>query len=218
MNQDIPLGSNILLLGPPGVGKTMFCEHLLFESLMNHISVLYVALDRPPSQTRERITNKGINLLEGKSSFTLVDGYSWLIGGSEERYRVSNLSNLSDLSVKTISALDDLSVHSLFVFDSISTLLIYNSENEVARFLEINMARMKHNNHISIWVIELGIHTAQFYNTLRHMADCILEMRFEEQGELLRYIRMHTFKGIRHNTLWLKFVIDKIGDFTIMRE
>jgi KaiC/GvpD/RAD55 family RecA-like ATPase len=131
---------------------------------------------------------------------------------------VSNLSNLSDLSVKIISALDDINVHSLFILDSISTLLIYNSENEVARFLEINMARMKHNNHVSVWVIELGIHSGQFYNTLRHMADCILEMRFEEQGELLRYIRMHTFKGLRHNTTWRKFLIDEKGDMAILRD
>ncbi|UCH37593.1 MAG: hypothetical protein JSV76_07965 [Candidatus Bathyarchaeota archaeon] len=208
----------MLLVGPPGVGKTMFCEHLLIESLKNHTSVLYVTLDRPPSQTRERIHEKGISLQEGKSSLTIVDGYSWLIGGSEERYRVSNLSNLSDLSVKTISALDDLSSHSLFIFDSISTLLIYNSENEVARFLEINMARMKHNNQVSLWAIELGIHSAQFYNTLRHMADCTLEMRFEEQGELLRYIRMHTFKGLRHNTMWHKFEIDQTGDVVVIRD
>jgi KaiC/GvpD/RAD55 family RecA-like ATPase len=178
---DVPIGSTILLLGPPGVGKTAFCERLLYYSLKNHTSVLYVILDHPPSRIRDRLKNKGLTCSEGTNRLTLVDGYSWLIGESEERYRVNNLSNLNDLNAKLISVLDDVSAPFRFILDSISTLLIYNSENEAVHFLERKIARMKHSNNVSIWLLESGIHSCQFYTTLRNMVDYVLEMRFEEQ-------------------------------------
>lgn len=221
VNSEIPLGSNILLVGPPGVGKTVLCETLLCECLKKGAETLYITLDYSPKDAKRRINKRGINLAEEERKLVFVDGYSWLVGESTEQYRVVNLSNLSDLSVKMISASNTLGKGAFFVFDSISTLLVYNSENEAERFLEINMARMKHNDNVGLWVVEQGIHSEKFYNTIRHIADGILEMRFEEHVEeegqegFLRFIRMHTFKGLFHRMIWIYFTIRPDGELAI---
>ena len=214
VDSEVPLGSNVVLIGPPGVGKTMFCEALLCECLSKRVEALYITLDHTPKDVRNRISKREIDLTR-REVLVFVDGYSWLVGESTERYRVGNLSNLSDLSVKIISASSELGDGIFFVFDSISTLLLYSVENEVERFLGVNMARMKHTSNVGVWVVEQGIHSESFYNALRHMADGILELRFEEGGELKRFIRMHTFKGVSHNTAWKPFVVSKDGLVTI---
>lgn len=200
------LTGNILLIGPPGIGKTLFCETNLVDCLKYGNNSLYIALESAPSEIKTRLFEHDKNM-EEKETLLFIDGYSWLTGGSTEKYSVSNLSNLSDLSVKIISASTAINHNLFFIFDSISTLLIYNSENEVERFLGINMARMKHFNNIGFWILEEGIHSTRFYNVLRQRSDCVLEMRFEEKSELTRLIRMHTFKTNEHETKWLPFHI-----------
>lgn len=209
LKSELPLSQNIILVGPPGVGKTTFCETLLSECLENGIQTLYITLDDSPKKIKDRLS-KRIDL-SGKMEVVFVDAYSWLTGGSTERFHVGSLSNLSDLSVKIVSASSNFGEKAFFIFDSISTLLIYNSENEVERFLEVNIARMKNTNSVGIWVVEQGIHSESFYNVLRHMADGILEMRFVEESELKRFIRLHSFKGVSHDTSWKAFSITAEG-------
>lgn len=215
IDSEVPPGSDIVLIGPPGVGKTIFCENFLVESCMNRGKNLYVTLDYTPKEVRKRMSLRGINLDNEDKKLVFVDGYSWLLGESSEAYHVNNLSNLSDLSVKMISASNEAGEGTFFIFDSISTLLVYSSENEVERFLGANMARMKHNNNVGIWVIEQGIHSESFYNALRHMVDGVLEMRFDEREELGRSIRMHTFKDLKHQTRWIPFTIRLDGSITM---
>lgn len=215
---EIPRGSNILLTGPPGIGKTIFCESLLCECLRNGTNILHILLDYAPKVLRSRIDGQGIDLTNGKNRLIFLDGYSWLVGGSNEKYYVGNLSNLSDLSVKMATASTELGEGFCFIFDSVSTLLVYNSENDVERFLEVNMARMKHINSTGLWIAEQGIHSERFYNTLRHMVDGILEMHFEENKELKRFIRMHTLRGLPHSTAWKPFFISKTGIVTVGEE
>ena len=114
-----------------------------------------------------------------------------------------------------ITASTNFGENVFFIFDSVSTLLLYKTEKEVERFLGVNMARMKHNNNVGIWVLEFGIHTQGFYNTVRHLVDCIIDMRFEEDDELHRFVRMHSFKGITHKTRWFIFTINQNSDISI---
>ena len=216
IDAEVPTGSNILLVGPPGVGKTVFSESLICECLHNMDKAMYVTLDHAPRDVKKRVLMQGIDLEKEDSKLVFVDGYSWLIGDSTEKFYVRNLSNLSDLSVKMNSADSAIGNESFFIFDSISTLLVYGTEDEVARFIEVNMARMKNVNNVGVWVVEQGIHTEKFYNTLRHIVDGILEMRFEENEDIFRYIRMHTFKGLAHRTKWLQFVINQDRTVSIL--
>lgn len=219
-NSEIPWGTNILLIGCPGVGKTMFCENLLCECLSNGTKTLYITTDRAPNDANNQIKKNGIDPTVEDRDLVFVDGYSWLVGEFTERYCVENLSNLSDLSVKISSASSTIGENAFVIFDSISTLLTYNSENDVERFLEVNMARMKHRNNIGLWVIEEGMHSEKLYNALRHMSDSTLEMRIKEndEKELTRLIRMHTFKGHGHSTRWFHFTVRPDGRLTFSED
>ncbi|MCJ7771033.1 hypothetical protein MUP37_05600, partial [Candidatus Bathyarchaeota archaeon] len=66
-----------------------------------------------------------------------------------------------------------------------------------------------------IWTIEEGVHAPTIYNTLRHMMDVTLELRFEETTALERRIRVHTCKGAMHTTQWFPFIIGDGGSLII---
>ena len=206
----VPEG-NLIVIGPSGIGKTILCETIMNELLLTGARIMYVTLDHSPEDIRSRIQARDFSISENKMPLMFVDGYSWLVGEATEKYSARNLSNLSDLSVKMISASNELGKGIFFIFDSVSSLLVYNAENEVERFLGVNMARMKHAHNLGLWVVEQGIHSESFYNVLRHKSDGVLEMKFKEndQGTVERYARLHTFKNLKHEILWKSFDIEK---------
>jgi KaiC/GvpD/RAD55 family RecA-like ATPase len=199
---------NLIVVGPSGIGKTILCETII-NDLLTDARIMYVTLDHSPTEIRTRIEANGIPKPEGTTPLVFVDGYSWLVGEAIEKYSARNLSNLSDLSVKMISASNELGKGIFFIFDSVSSLLVYNAETEVERFLGVNMARMKHTHNLGLWVVEEGIHSESFYNVLRHKSDGVLEMKFEDsdRGTVDRYIRLHTLKNMKHEIMWKPFEI-----------
>jgi len=206
-------GSNTLIIGPPGIGKTVLCWNIVAECIKNGTGAVYVTLDSAPKTIEDAIRTQGDS--EGTNKITFVDCYSWLIGEVKGSYSISHLSNLGDLSVKLFTALQDKGPQSAVIFDSVSTLFVYNVENEVVRFLQVNLARVKQMGCYGIWTVEEGIHTPAFYNTLRHVMDIILELRFEETTTLERRLRAHTCKGSTHATQWFPFTIVDNGRLVI---
>jgi KaiC/GvpD/RAD55 family RecA-like ATPase len=212
---DLSFGNNIILTGPAGVGKSVFCNNLTSECLKQGINVIYATLDIAPNDVRAQISTERPE--EGDlKSITFIDGYSWLIGEVHETHHVSHLSNLNDLSVRIFNAMNEQQkqLH-ILVFDSISTLFVYNAENEIIRFMQVNMARIKHSSSLGFWTVVEGTHSLAFYNFLRNMADGIIEMKFEEDSELKRFMRVHTLKGYSHKTNWFSFKIRERGKLTV---
>ena len=207
-------GSSTLVTGPPGIGKTTLCRNIAAECARTDTGVVYVTLDSTPKDIEEAMLSSD-HFIDLKSKIIFVDCYSWLIGETKGSYCISHLSNLGDLSVKLFTALQEKGPRSVVIFDSISTLFLYNMENEIIRFLQVNLARIKQMGCFGIWTIEEGVHAPTIYNTLRHMMDVTLELRFEETTALERRIRVHTCKGAMHTTQWFPFIIGDGGSLII---
>lgn len=220
VEEGFPKGSNISLIGPPTVGKTIFCENLANGFLQNGGSCLYVTLDKAPNDVRnnfQKLETK-VSEKEHKKMLVFVDGFSWLIGKSPEQYHVENLANLTELSIRISSAAYGLSGPILMIFDSVSPLVVYNPENIVVKFLQILLARIKDWNGIGVYVVQDGVHSAEFCNTLAYLVDGIFDMQMkEEKGKITRYFRIRSLKFTSHETRWMRFAIQADRKFKLMR-
>ena len=204
-------GNNILLIGPAGSGKTIFCENVANEYLNNNFDFIFVTLDKNPDEIAEDFQKHGRNLDEicFKDKMLFVDGYTWLIGKSDKKYHVDSLSNLTELQYKISSASLELEKPFLLVFDSISPLSLYNAEPFVLKFLQLLFARIKEWKSLGLFVVQAGVHSEEFYNTLGYLVDGIFDMKLiEDGGEMKRYFRIRNISSIAHETNWLPFIIE----------
>jgi len=206
----ILLGSNIILIGLPGNGKTIFCENFAKSCFENDIKCLYVTLDKTTDDIKYNFRSGGIDLDDEKNKerVVFVDGHAWLIGKSQTKYTISSLSNLTELNFNIFNASSELPTPFLFVLNSLSPLTLYNPEGFVLKFLQLLFARLKELGCISIFVVQDGVHKPEFYNTLEYLVDGIFDMKIgEHKGAIRRYLRIRSLSSVAHDTRWVPFNI-----------
>jgi KaiC/GvpD/RAD55 family RecA-like ATPase len=204
-------GSNILLNGPPGVGKTIFCENFIRSYLQKDMSCIYVTLEKTPQEISHHFQRNGVDLSSDRyrEKMIFVDGYTWLIGESKERFHIESLSNLTELNFKIFSASMKLKRPILMIFNSISPLTLYNPETFVSKSLQLLFARIKEMGGLGIFTIQTGVHDPRFYNTLEYLVDGIFDMKFgEHKGSIKRYFRIRSLRSARHKMDWVPFTIE----------
>ncbi|HZY46425.1 MAG TPA: RAD55 family ATPase, partial [Candidatus Bathyarchaeia archaeon] len=176
---------NFAILGAPGSGKTTFCQNLLREAVEGGMRCVYVITNNPINLIKDQVRAWGLPPSR-IDQIIYVDMYSWLLGErSSERFQIDNASDVASLSVVLSNAADAAGDRCFVVFDSLSTLLAYNSEELSNRFMKSHLARMKKHNNIGAYAVELGIHTNSFYNEVRSSFDGVIDLKLDEiDGEL----------------------------------
>jgi len=191
----IPQGSNILVTGGLGCGKSRFSRLFIAQGLEQKDRCMFICLDDDPSLVRGELTKSHPALAnnEEQDRMCFVDAYS--CGGkttSSERFAIRGTLDLSDLSTliteagATIGQTDQLKETGRRVIDSISSLFINFDLPYVQRFLAF-MARSGHFAGVaSIFIVEEGTLTDQSLNNIKYIMDGVLEFRRDKDRFLAR--------------------------------
>lgn len=193
----IPPGSNILILGPLGSGKSFFSRLFLAQGAKKGEKSMFICLDDDPSMVRRELGSKyGLDIsgCEGQDQMRFVDAYSWSGGrtASEEKFAITGTLELADLSALISEAgaelgqTDRLKKGGKRVLDSISSLFLRFELSYVQRFIAF-LARSGHFADVStVFVVEQGACSDQTLNNIKYIMDGAVEFKNEDQRFLGR--------------------------------
>lgn len=192
----IPQGSNILLIGKMGSGKSSFSRLYLAQGIQKEEKCMFVCLDDSPSSVRKELSKHKLDISEheNQNRMCLVDAYSWSGGRAalNEKFAIKETLDLSDLSAlvaeagAAIGQTDQQKEGGRRVIDSISSLFLNFDLPYVQRFLAF-MARSGHFAQVStIFLVEEGVCNDQSLNNIKYVMDGILDIRREGDRFLAR--------------------------------
>lgn len=207
-----PKGSNILLVGAIGRGKSSFSRQFICKGLENGERCLFVAIDDSPKPIRhemERILNTPLKSFSDRNLIQFVDAYSWAgmeSSGEEEPFSVRGVLELNQLSGAIIDASMALgqSVQGKAggrrVIDSISSLLVNFDLPSAQRFItQITRTAVAFGDVTTLFILEEGTVSEQVLNNIKYVMDGIIEF-----GEIegVRSVRVQSMKWTAHSTQW----------------
>jgi len=141
--QEVPLKSLILLVGPPGSGKSTFCEQIVLQNLAIDRPVIYVTTEYDPSRAEASLKEKVPGKIEpGLISF--VDAYNETVGISvSERPDTvhADCANLSGIGIAITKLQERIGKKDvLLVFDSLVSPYLLSGP-EVVRFMRLTLSK-----------------------------------------------------------------------------
>jgi KaiC/GvpD/RAD55 family RecA-like ATPase len=216
---DVPPAS-LFLMGPSGIGKTIFAKQFIYNGLLNGEPGIYLSTDESPRRLQESMKSFGFNTETyiDNDTFRVVDCYSWKIGGKScSKYCVNNPDNLATVSMAIDNARQDLK-NTRLVLDSITGLMSFCNHNLTffSKFLQVIVAKTRATESNAIFLASPEAHDQVFISYLREIFDGTLEMKMETQKgesgeEIRRLLRLFSLKGAKHKTQWAIFEITDRG-------
>ncbi len=207
----LPKGSNILVSGPLGKGKSTFIRKFVAEGILKGERSLFVALDDDPKRIRamlDLLLPNPAAEYEQMNAIRFVDAYSWSTFSkeAEERFSINGALDLNQLSGVISDASFELG-HSVQrklggrrVIDSISSLLTDFDLPSVQRFLnQITRTSLAFGGVTTLFVLEEGTVSEQVINNVKYIMDGYLEFS-ELEGHAV--VRVGHMKWSKYHKQW----------------
>jgi KaiC/GvpD/RAD55 family RecA-like ATPase len=178
-------GSCILLMAPPQIESKLFYLEYIYRGIQAGEPGLIVTMDSSPETLKTKAAEYGwdMNSGEKKSLLRWVDGYSLNakkeVESTEAIRRIGGSIALSDLTIGITKVQQEYAAikpYYRYVFDSLSTLFIYNDPNTIYRFLRVIISKMRASNGVGFLTLGEGIHDPSVEMTLRYMVDGTLHL------------------------------------------
>ncbi|RAP28506.1 hypothetical protein DID78_04905 [Candidatus Marinamargulisbacteria bacterium SCGC AG-343-D04] len=211
--QTLPKGSNILVVGPTGVGKSSFCRNFISEGINNKEKCLVIAIDDDPKKIRDTLKENISSSLqeeENKKNIAFVDAYSWsslnppenetfMLSGSLELNQLSGV--ISDASFSIGQSIQQKN-GGRRIIDSLSSLLINFELGAVQQFInQIARTAVAFGEVTTLFVIEEGTVDETMLNNVKYIMDGVIEFKRENDEKQCRIASM---KWADYSNHWIK--------------
>jgi KaiC/GvpD/RAD55 family RecA-like ATPase len=219
----LPFGSNVLVYGPPFMGKEVLVNGFVAEGLKKGIPVVWVTTEKTPAELREemKFVQSGFEEYEKLGLVKFVDSYSRSMGDTSNDPNVIYIDSPTDFQAiqngveKAGKELLEKHKYYRFVFRSISTMIAYLDPATAFRFLNPIVGRRKRDKAVSMLIIEKGMHGDQEIQMVGSLMDGMIEFKVENLNTFL------SVKGIGdvQSRAWIRYTSTKsavnIGSFAL---
>ncbi|MEM3677720.1 MAG: ATPase domain-containing protein [Candidatus Bathyarchaeia archaeon] len=206
----IPEALSIMILGPPGSGKTVTLESFVKLFLQEGRKCIYVTNTGFPEEVRRSLEGFDVPVeeYENKDRLTFIDCYSSIAGGaSKERHFIESPGDLTRLGIEITACLEHPPKGVDLFFDSLSQLLTYVKQDQLVTFINAIGARMKGNNGRFVYTVRSNI-DAGILGVLEEASDCVIELSIRDlDGVQERNLRIKKLRGRRFSSRWVKFEV-----------
>ncbi|MFB6180293.1 MAG: RAD55 family ATPase [Candidatus Nanohalobium sp.] len=213
LNGGFPKNSTIILMGADGTGKESIVNRFVYEGLQNGEESMYVSLDGSPEDVKDDAEYYGWDFSEYEDRIVFVDGYSWQAGGSDSDFALDGLSDLNQMNMTFTDALNALGDESKRVaIHSASTLLLYTDPKSAVKFLQVVGAKSSSSGGCLVITLEAGMHDEKTVNTIKHVADGVIETKIEGDDKKISIKRMDKTDASRE---WMDFEVSDDGEIQV---
>ena len=190
-------GAIILVLGPPIGGKRSICRNFIIRGLKLGEGCIVSCTNKTAEQEHEefrRILGSDADRLLNEGRLAYIDLFSAAIGlPLEEKQYIKRVPSPSDLTSYNVALRELLlsmrrrELKMRLVFDSVSTLLLYNPFQMVSRFLHILFGRLRAMNVTSLFLLDEEAHEKSVVATVIGMCNGVLRVKSEDGKRLIKY-------------------------------
>ena len=217
--QDIPFENMILLVGPPGAGKSYFCEQAALQRLAIGKPVIYLTTDCDSSKTMTRLGEKGLGEIDPELLY-FINAYSETVGLSvSDRPNTANADcgNLSSISIALSKLQEQIDRRGiLLVFDSLTSPYLL-SRSEVVRFMRLTLSRFAGEGNSVLVCFDEGSSKAEDLVAMMSLSEGVIKLEKKDSRRMINVVKHPKVEPTRIEVPMAK-IPEKLWDMEMWRE
>ena len=212
----IEFGNNVLVMGPPFIGKETLAHQFILEGLIKGIPAVIITTDCEPKDIMDELRYMTPDpekyLKDG--SLVFIDAYSKPMGLEESnspgiKY-VNNPTNYAEIEKalsETEKEFKEKSSHFRTVVRSISSMVTLSDPVVTYKFLQKLTGKNKHHKNVAVYFLDKGMHNEAEIQTLGHLMDGAIETKTDG---IKTYLSVQGFGEVRSRA-WIQYKYSKKG-------
>jgi predicted hydrocarbon binding protein/KaiC/GvpD/RAD55 family RecA-like ATPase len=209
----------ILLVGPPGSGKSTFCQQAALQSLAMDRPIIFVTTEYDPSEAERALKERGLREIK-PDLLNFVNVYHETVGLSVSERPDTVHAHCEDLSSIGI-AISKLSERIgrkgiLLVFDSLTSPYLFGG-SEVLRFMRMTLSGFAAEGNAVLACIDEGCGKQEDLVAMMSLSNGVIKMEAEDGRRVLNVVKHPIVEATRIEVPGAK-VLEKLWDMKMWRE